>query len=369
MTGVLSRGRRRRRRAIRRPPRGLAPGPTRARDLFDLVDRAPCRRAAPTADDDRGHHLRHRRRSPAPGPAARPTSAAERLSGPVGLLRHAVAARAAARPRPADRRRPTARGVGAGGRRARAVAGARRRDDRPRPITCCRRRSGRRRCGCAGKGPATRRAPNAFLLRAPGGEPLVEVSMSPDAIAAARRALAADASAPSCSRSLGLTLLLLIGPRSTGARRRAARARSWRRPSPRSRCSSRPRRRSGRRLPWSRSAAARRAPCCCSAGVTGRGAVALLAGPAVRLRIGLRARRTASRRVAPLASCWSQLLAGAAVARLLVAVRAAAAARRRSGDGRPPAFLAAPVARAAGSALLIGILACMSPRSGPARSC
>ncbi len=165
-----------------------------------------------------------------------------------------------------------------------------------------------------GAGDAPR--PNAFLLHAPAGEPLVEVSIAPADLGAARGAWHRQVIAVVLA-IVGVTVLLLIGP---VLDRRAAATNSLgflrettsallllaaastivaialaielgRRPPP------------GALL--------------LVGGVTTAAAIALLAGPVVRLRIGLRAVRRHSAH-SPAGFLLAQLVAGAAVAFLLV---------------------------------------------------
>ena len=203
--------------------------------------------------------------------------------------------------------------------RARALPGAGRGDDRRRATSSCRRRSVRRRCGRDRRGPADDPRANAFLLRAPGGEPLVEVSISPDEHRSRARVRGGDRSAavvlvdardhdaaadrPGCS---------IAGP---PRRRRASSCGP--RPS-RSRCSP-----AAALAFWSRAraGAGQRPPAAALlllGGVAGAAAIGLLAGPAVRLRVASRAARQDPAGAPTSASCWSQLLAGVAVAAVLV---------------------------------------------------
>ena len=164
----------------------------------------------------------------------------------------------------------------------------------------------------AGDAPRT----NAFLLHAPGGEPLLEVSMDPKDIDAARTAWRRQVIAMVLAIA-GVTVILLIGPlldrradatassefvRTTLAGLLLLAAASVilatalaielnRRPPP------------GALL--------------LVGGVTAAGAIALVAGPAVRLRIGLRARRQTPA-LAPAIFLLRQAVAGVAVAIILV---------------------------------------------------
>jgi signal transduction histidine kinase len=166
------------------------------------------------------------------------------------------------------------------------------------------------------EGAGDRPRENAFLLRAPGGEPLVDVSMSPDDLASARRAWRRHVIA-SVLIIVGITLLLLIGPMLD---RRASAATS------------------GEFLRATSSALALLAIASATVavamatelgrwpspsalllngGLTIAAAIALLAGPVVRLRIGLRTRRRDTDE--SLASFLArQVLAGVVMAILLV---------------------------------------------------
>jgi signal transduction histidine kinase len=157
---------------------------------------------------------------------------------------------------------------------------------------------------------------NAFLLHAPGGEPLVEAAISTTAVAHARDELRRRAGAVALG-VLGITVLLLIGPaldrRATARNGReslqltgvalvllaAGAATFWgalallagRRPDP--------------------------AAVLLLVGVVAAAAAGLLAGPAVRLRIAWRARRKVRAR-SRLPFLLAQLAAGTAVAAVLV---------------------------------------------------
>ncbi len=159
---------------------------------------------------------------------------------------------------------------------------------------------------------------NAFLVHAPGGEPLVEVSMSPGQLDAARQAWRRRVGAIVVAIG-GITLLLLIGPgldRRSGTDNRrdflrlTALSLVW------LACGSLALATSlamelGRRLPAG--------AVLLLGGVTIAAAIALLAGPVVRLRVGVRATRRD-----PADARWRfytmQLLAGAFVALVLVAL-------------------------------------------------
>jgi signal transduction histidine kinase len=158
--------------------------------------------------------------------------------------------------------------------------------------------------------------PNAFLLHAPSGEPLVEVSMSPADLDAARYAWRRRVAAVVFAIA-GITVLLLIGPvldRRAAAPEAAEFLRSTAvalgllsAGSTMFACALAIE--LGRRPPPS--------ALLLLGGVTTAAAIALLAGPVVRLRIGLRARREDAGS-APLSFLVRQLLAGAAVAIVLV---------------------------------------------------
>ncbi len=157
---------------------------------------------------------------------------------------------------------------------------------------------------------------NAFLLHAPGGEPLVEVSMDPKVLDAARSAWRRHVIAAVLAIA-GITVLLLMGPvldRRAGATTSSEFART-----------------TGAGLLLLIAAAAiltaalaielgRRPPSSALlliGGVTTAGAIALVAGPMVRLRIALRARRQ-NTDLAPAIFMLRQALAGVAVAIILV---------------------------------------------------
>ena len=158
---------------------------------------------------------------------------------------------------------------------------------------------------------------NAFLLYGPDGDPLVEVSMSPVELAAVRQRWRRTVGAGVMAAG-GLTLLLLIGP-ALDRRAAAATATEFLRST-------------AIALGWLASASltcglavtlqrGERPPpsaLLLLGGLTAAGAVALLAGPVLRLRVSLRSgRRT------PAAAPWRfyrwQLLAGAALALVLFA--------------------------------------------------
>jgi signal transduction histidine kinase len=158
---------------------------------------------------------------------------------------------------------------------------------------------------------------NAFLLHAPGGEPLVEVSMSPAQLDAARQAWRRRLLAIVVAIA-GTTMLLLIGPvldrRSATANRRdflrlTATSLVWLA--------------SGSlAFAWSLALELGRRPPASAllllGGVTIAAAIALLAGPVVRLRVGVRATRRDPAE-ATLRFYAAQILAGAAIAVVLVA--------------------------------------------------
>ena len=158
---------------------------------------------------------------------------------------------------------------------------------------------------------------NAFVLRAPGGDPLVEVSMAPSDIERARAGLRRWVAAAVLA-TLSLTLLVLMGPLldrradakqpSTFVATTAALVALLA---------------SAAALVWAALRLAGGAPpgapvLLLLAGVTSAGIVALLAGPVGRLRVASRARRT-SASDAPLRFILLELCAGAAVAAALVA--------------------------------------------------
>jgi signal transduction histidine kinase len=159
---------------------------------------------------------------------------------------------------------------------------------------------------------------NAFVLRAPGGDPLVEVSMAPADIEGARARLRRTVGAAALG-TLSLTLLLLTGPlldrRAAAADERkyfAATAAAIALVA------------AAGLLVWAavalRLGAAPEAPALLLlGGVTAAAVIALLAGPAVRLRIAARAHRGEMRAAAPFASAFLQVLAGMFVAAIVVA--------------------------------------------------
>jgi signal transduction histidine kinase len=158
---------------------------------------------------------------------------------------------------------------------------------------------------------------NAFVLSAPGGDPLVEVSMAPSDIEQARTRLRRRAAA-AVLVTLSLTLLLLMGPLldrrsetkqpSTFVAATAALVAMLA---------------SAGALVWAAlrlaAGSAPGAPALLLlVGVISAGIVALLAGPVGRLRVASRARRT-SATDAPFAFFLLEICAGAAVAAVLVA--------------------------------------------------
>ena len=158
---------------------------------------------------------------------------------------------------------------------------------------------------------------NAFLLHAPGGEPLVEVSMSPAQLAAARQAWRRRVGALLVVIA-GITILLLIGPildRRSATVNRAEFLRLTVRSLVWLACGS---------LAFAFALAlelGRRPPASALlllGGVTISAAIALLAGPVVRLRVGVRRRRQ-DPAAAPLRFYTAQILAGVVVAAVLVA--------------------------------------------------
>ena len=183
---------------------------------------------------------------------------------------------------------------------------------------------------------------NAFVLRAPAGDPLVEVSMAPADIEGARARLRRAIGAAALA-TLSLTLLLLTGPlldrrgevaderkyfaATIGAIALVAAAGL---------------------LVWAavalRLGAAPEAPALLLlGGVTAAAVIALLAGPAVRLRIATRAHRGEMRAAAPLASALLQGLAGVTVAAIVVAFDAVLLRAVVSLGRRPSSFFAAPM--------------------------
>jgi signal transduction histidine kinase len=159
---------------------------------------------------------------------------------------------------------------------------------------------------------------NAFVLRAPGGDPLVEVSMAPADIDRARGRLRRTIGAAALG-TLSLTLLLLTGPlldrRGEVADERkyfAATATAIALVV------------AAGLLVWAalalRLGAAPGAPALLLlGGVTAAAVIALLAAPAVRLRIATRAHRGETRRRALLSSALLQIVAGAVVGAIVVA--------------------------------------------------
>ena len=240
--------------------RGLMAGPDAARDLFELVDRRLSEVGA-AARRGRADDLQHRRRRARVGRTPLGHSGARSAGGTGGVLRDA-----------------SLRWVCGWCTSCRSCRPINTASARSRPSTCCLRRpktatipasdymletplgpaSLRMRWEGAGDEPR----PNAFLLHAPSGEPLVEVSMSPADLDAARNAWRRRVVAVVLAIA-GITVLLLIGP---VLDRRAA---APRRPVPqvdRGRARS-ARRRVGdvRASPWPSSSdgGRRRAPCCC----------------------------------------------------------------------------------------------------------
>ena len=159
--------------------------------------------------------------------------------------------------------------------------------------------------------------PNAFVLRAPGGDPLVEVSMPPAEIERARSAFRRRVAAAALA-TLSLTLLLLTGP----VLDRRAEARGER-TYVRATGAAVALLLTGASLVWGALAVGEGAVpgtplLLLLGGVTAAAVVALLAGPAVRVRIATRARRH-STPGPPFAAVVGQICAGAAVAAVLVA--------------------------------------------------
>ena len=157
---------------------------------------------------------------------------------------------------------------------------------------------------------------NAFLLFAPGGEPLLEVSTSPADLDGARRAWRRRVSGVVLALA-ALTILLLIGP--VLDRRSAATAAG---PFVRATAIALVLLAGGSAaIAGALAIALGRHPPPAAllllGGTTIAAAIALLAGPVVRLRIGLRGRRR-DVGVAPVDFLWRQLLAGAVVAIVLV---------------------------------------------------
>jgi signal transduction histidine kinase len=158
--------------------------------------------------------------------------------------------------------------------------------------------------------------PNAFLLHAPAGDPLVEVSMSPAALAAARQAWRRRVVATIVAIA-GVTLLLLIGPvldRRSAARnapvfvRLTALALAW------LACGSLA---IGVALAIEIGSRPPPSVLLLLGGMTFAAAVGLIAGPVVRLRVAARAARRST--AASLVRFYiRQLLAGACMAALLV---------------------------------------------------
>jgi signal transduction histidine kinase len=158
--------------------------------------------------------------------------------------------------------------------------------------------------------------PNAFLLQAPLGDPLVEVSISPANLDSARRAWRRSVAAIVLAVA-GVTLLLLIGPaldRRAAAPDAPAFLRSTAIALALLASSSMV---FGLALAMQLGSRPPRSALLLLGGVTTAAAVALLAGPVVRLRIGLRARREAAD-LAPVGFLARQLIAGVAMGAVLV---------------------------------------------------
>ena len=157
---------------------------------------------------------------------------------------------------------------------------------------------------------------NAFLLHAPGGEPLVEVSLSPENLRTVRRAWRRDVAAAVLIVA-GITVLLLIGPlldrrasaASSGEFLRATSAAIGLVAAASAIVLAAMTIELGRRPPPSALLLA--------GGLTIAAAIALLAGPVVRVRIALRSRRRNADR-ARAVFFTGQVLAGIAVAIVLV---------------------------------------------------
>ena len=293
--------------------RGLEAGPDAARDLFDLIDRrlpearASAEEIAVTIYD-------------APGGVARawigrPSDiAANRLSGPSAFF---------VTPSPLGLRLVHVLPIGGpDGRRLGSVAAehglssapasaaiAPSDFELPTPLGPA---SLRTRYEGAGDAPR----PSAFLLRAPSGDPLVEVSISLEDINRARRALRRRVGAVVLSL-LGITALLLIGP-ALDRRATAKASREF----VRSTAAALALLAGASLMFWGAIALetgqrASPASLLLLGGVTAAAAIGLLAGPAVRLRIASRAVRQ-DPRDAHLPFVIVQLLAGVAVAAVLV---------------------------------------------------
>ncbi|HEU4938310.1 MAG TPA: HAMP domain-containing sensor histidine kinase [Vicinamibacterales bacterium] len=166
------------------------------------------------------------------------------------------------------------------------------------------------------EGAGDRPRENAFLLRSPGGETLVEVSLLPDTLDTARRTWRRHVAA-ALLWIAGITILLVLGP-VLDRRAQATTARDFLRSTALSLL-----------LLAAGSAVigvalaielGRRPPpsvLVLTAGATTAAAIALLAGPVVRLRIALRARRQ-NVEGAAVGFISRQLLAGIAVAAVLL---------------------------------------------------
>jgi signal transduction histidine kinase len=294
-------------------PRGLAAGEDAARDLFDLIDRrlpeagASARAIAVTIYEARGGTAR--------AWVGRPSDiVSDRLSGPSAFF---------VTPSPLGLRLVHVLPIaGPDGRRLGSVAAER--GLSPAPVSAAIAPSGfelptplgpaslRTRFEGAGDAPRT----NAFLLRAPGGEPLVEVSIAPADIRRARHAWRRAVGAAVLA-VIGVTLLLLIGPLLD--RRSAA---SGRREFVRSTAAALALLACGSAAFWGALAlAAGQRPSAAAllllGGATISGAIGLLAGPTVRLRIAFRKKRQQPGR-SSLRFLVAQLLAGVAVAAVLV---------------------------------------------------
>ena len=158
--------------------------------------------------------------------------------------------------------------------------------------------------------------PNAFLLHAPGGDPLLEVSMAPKDLDAARTAWRRQVIAAVLAIA-GFTVLLLIGP-VLDRRAEAATSHEFVRTTVAAILLL-----AGASVILAFALAielGRRPPSSALllvGGVTTAGAIALVAGPAVRLRIGLRSSRQNTDH-APAMFLVRQSLAGVAMAVILV---------------------------------------------------
>ena len=312
MIGVLSRVAS----AIANDPaaaRGLAPGSDAARHLFDLIDRRLP--GAEVSAESIAVTIYEARGGAALAWVGRPSDVvANRLSGPsaffvtpspLGLrLVHVLPIGGP------DERRLGAVAVEHGLSPAPATAAIAPTDFViPTPLGPA---SLRTRYEGAGDAPRA----NAFLLRAPGGDPLVEVSVSPGDIDAARRAWRRTVGAAVLS-VVGITILLLIGPALD--RRSTAKAP---REFVRSTLIALVLLGVGGVAFWAALAleAGHRpstAALLLLGGVGVAGAIGLFAGPAVRLRVASRARRRAPGG-AYVRFVLMQLLAGVTIAAVLV---------------------------------------------------